>query len=736
MEETAIVRLRLDTGNLPQASQRAATALAGIGKTGEVSARQAAAAMRQLPAQFTDIATSLAGGQNPLLVLLQQGGQIKDSFGGIGPALRGIGSAISPLTVGVGAVGAAVAALGLAQNQAAKEAFELQRVVTLNGTAAGLTTERLRLLTRTLDGMAGVTEGRATKALTQIAESSGAATNDLGLLTRAALELERAGGPAVEETAKALERLRREPLAATRELGTQLGYLTPALYDQVRALTEQGRTLEAASVAQRAYASAASQAAGQLEQALPPLQRGWRSLKKTVSEAWDAMVGLGRAPTVLERLEQVNAQLNRANQPRRRGTATSQGLVELGQAELASDRGALNRSLLNGVEAAEAARAATETAQAYATAREEAAKWATAGETAAEKLDKALKKLRDQVALIRSQGGVFSDTQLRQAEAAIRDQFKTAERRPDPKVNFDILDARDARVAALNAREAASPLAAFIDDQLNAQAARDDRRTEQAFEANARLLEQNEAFLQQLRDDNDRAAIELIDDERLRGEALIRLDADIARRRLDARAAAGEIGGAALAGARGLLDQRTDRQLQAFSKRLGEGIYEDTRGAIVEALRDTQNPVRGFVNAFGNLLYTRLVSRMADAMATALVGRDGGSGLFGGLLGSIFGASGGSGYTSVDVVPSGVPLATGTNYVPRDGMLARLHKGEAVVPAKYNPAAGGMGGGAAARGPAVVQNVYVRGDVGPQALRAMRTVAAESEARMMRRGAY
>ncbi|OVB67421.1 tail protein, partial [Escherichia coli] len=40
------------------------------------------AAMRTLPAQFTDIVTQLAGGQNPFLIMLQQGGQISDSFGG------------------------------------------------------------------------------------------------------------------------------------------------------------------------------------------------------------------------------------------------------------------------------------------------------------------------------------------------------------------------------------------------------------------------------------------------------------------------------------------------------------------------------------------------------------------------------------------------------------------------------------------------------------------------------
>ena len=40
----------------------------------------------------------------------------------------------------------------------------------------------------------------------------------------------------------------------------------------------------------------------------------------------------------------------------------------------------------------------------------------------------------------------------------------------------------------------------------------------------------------------------------------------------------------------------------------------------------------------------------------------------------------------------GFPMATGTNYVPYDGFQATLHKGEAVVPAEYNPMAGGKSG--------------------------------------------
>lgn len=62
-----------------------------LGRTGQ-SAAQTANAMRMIPAQMTDIVVGLSTGQSPFMVLMQQGGQLKDMFGGIGPAIKGVGS--------------------------------------------------------------------------------------------------------------------------------------------------------------------------------------------------------------------------------------------------------------------------------------------------------------------------------------------------------------------------------------------------------------------------------------------------------------------------------------------------------------------------------------------------------------------------------------------------------------------------------------------------------------------
>ncbi|WP_319802542.1 phage tail length tape measure family protein, partial [Candidatus Symbiopectobacterium sp. NZEC135] len=77
-----------------------------------ISVGQYRAAMQMLPAQMTDIVTQLAGGQNPFLILIQQGGQIKDSFGGLRGTFYALSSMINPAYLGVAAFAGAVGYLG------------------------------------------------------------------------------------------------------------------------------------------------------------------------------------------------------------------------------------------------------------------------------------------------------------------------------------------------------------------------------------------------------------------------------------------------------------------------------------------------------------------------------------------------------------------------------------------------------------------------------------------------
>lgn len=126
---------------LPEAlsRQEAAARRAGI------SVGQYSAALRTLPAQFTDIATQLAGGQSPFLILLQQGGQIKDQFGSVKGALTGVGSYVMGLANPFTISAAAVALLTYAIYQNRKEIDEASKLTTSSLGASGDAAERLAL---------------------------------------------------------------------------------------------------------------------------------------------------------------------------------------------------------------------------------------------------------------------------------------------------------------------------------------------------------------------------------------------------------------------------------------------------------------------------------------------------------------------------------------------------------------------------------------------------------------
>lgn len=118
------------------------TAAEQAGRKMEMSSKQAAFAMRQLPMQMTDIAVGLSTGQSPFMVLMQQGGQIKDMFGGIGPAISAVGGYVMGMVNPVTVAAAAAAALGYglvkAFDDPAEPAKDLKTAVGDLGAAIGM----------------------------------------------------------------------------------------------------------------------------------------------------------------------------------------------------------------------------------------------------------------------------------------------------------------------------------------------------------------------------------------------------------------------------------------------------------------------------------------------------------------------------------------------------------------------------------------------------------------------
>ncbi|EPQ3463133.1 phage tail length tape measure family protein [Klebsiella aerogenes] len=113
-------------------------------KTGQPAA-QTAFAMRMIPAQMTDIVVGLSTGQSPFMVLMQQGGQLKDMFGGIGPAIKGVGTYVMGLVNPYSVAAAAVGLLTYAVYQNRQEIDAATKIATTSLGANGDAAERLAL---------------------------------------------------------------------------------------------------------------------------------------------------------------------------------------------------------------------------------------------------------------------------------------------------------------------------------------------------------------------------------------------------------------------------------------------------------------------------------------------------------------------------------------------------------------------------------------------------------------
>lgn len=272
------------------------------------TAKQNAAALRGVPAQFTDIFVSLQGGQAPLTVLLQQGGQLKDMFGGVGPAIQALGGyvlgLVNPFTVAAAAVGV----LGYAYYSGSEEAVEFQKALITTGNAAGTTSDRLSGMAREVAATVGTT-GTAAEVLTQLASSGKVASNSFVEITEAALEWRSATGKAVEDTVAEFVKIGKDPVAAAKDLNEQYNFLTAATYSQIVALKEQGDTIGAAKLLTDTYVDTIKNRSKEVTENLSIWERGWKVLRGEVAATVDSVKNIGRDQDIASRIVETQQRL-------------------------------------------------------------------------------------------------------------------------------------------------------------------------------------------------------------------------------------------------------------------------------------------------------------------------------------------------------------------------------------------------------------------------------------------
>ncbi|MEW7912838.1 MULTISPECIES: phage tail tape measure protein [Pseudomonas] len=290
---------------------QARTALGGadaaLNKTG-MSAKATAAALRNVPAQFTDIVVSLQGGQAPLTVLLQQGGQLKDMFGGVGPAIKALGGyvlgLVNPFTVAAAAVGV----LGYAYYKGSEETVGFQKALITTGNSAGTTADRLSGMAAQVSATVGTT-GAAAEVLTQLAGSGKVAAGSFVEITEAALEWRDATGRAVEETVAEFVKIGKDPVAAAKDLNEQYNFLTASTYSQIVALKEQSDTIGAAKLLTDTYVDTIKNRSKEVTENLSIWERGWKALRGEVAATVDSVKNIGRDQDIASRIVDLQQQV-------------------------------------------------------------------------------------------------------------------------------------------------------------------------------------------------------------------------------------------------------------------------------------------------------------------------------------------------------------------------------------------------------------------------------------------
>jgi len=297
VSKVALIEREIAAGRYKNASpvivqelrQRAAAydalAIASKKATGGMNAQQ----QIQLTYQVTDFFTQIASGQSVLIASIQQGGQLKDVMGGLGPMFKMLTSFITPMNVAIGASVVAVGALGYAFYKGTKEASTFRDQMILTNQYANLTLTGFQNLAKVASKDLSVGLGDAKEAFMALVSSGQFTEKSLGAVGNLILQVSKLSGDSVTVVAGKLIPAMDGTASSAKRLNDQFHFLTLEQYKHIEALEKQNKFQDAAKLTADAFTQSLQ---GQ-ERQLGLLEKSWNAVALAAKRSWEAILNVG-----------------------------------------------------------------------------------------------------------------------------------------------------------------------------------------------------------------------------------------------------------------------------------------------------------------------------------------------------------------------------------------------------------------------------------------------------------
>lgn len=226
------------------------------------------------------------------LTLANYSGLLGAAFSGTGAMLLGL----------VAAVGLGIVAYQHAQDETA--AYNKALITT--GDIAGVTAGKLANMAKSVSDASRTSTASSAEAIASVAATGRFTGEQIQTIATAAQEMAASTGQSLKETIKQFVSLGNDPANAIVKLNDEQHFLTLSVYDQIRALQDQGQEQEAVDLAMRTYATTIATRSPEIEKHLGGIKKWWDEIGKASSDALERISVLANGGPTREQVLKEN----------------------------------------------------------------------------------------------------------------------------------------------------------------------------------------------------------------------------------------------------------------------------------------------------------------------------------------------------------------------------------------------------------------------------------------------